>query len=388
MKSILIGLFLLVSLLTISSVNGLNMRSLQFLKSPDLSCIINPYSGSANQEFRITDGSLGSFSISKPSSQTKATSIISGNYKMPSPCINNTQLAQFFGLSSGNQGFASMVQHFNCRGEGPTCETFKLDRPTAGVCILVANVDADDKLIVQSSSMGVAIPQTKWNFVSQGIFDPSGPNCAPIDSKATTSNLILGCYSKDCANPNYSIYRMNDTVDNITFCYESHSENGMVSYAVTACPVSQRPTPVVGVKYAVSGIAFRDLNKNGIYDIGVDMPLPNIRVNIINENTGQVPFDAFNDRVAPAITNSYGYYIFQALLGGWYTVNFEFKGGSVVTQMPSTIQTMPKTSKIYDNFKTFKFILNSDQTVPVSSGEIDPITDTSRILRDMNGGII
>ncbi|EFA78055.1 hypothetical protein PPL_08701 [Heterostelium album PN500] len=336
----------------------------------------------------MTDSVLGSFNISKPATQAKPTTVIGTTIPMPSSCINNTDLQNFFGVSSTNPGMASMMAHFNCKGNGPTCKSFTFDQPVSGMCLMVANVDGYDKLTFESSLNGTPNNPNDWKSLHSGNFNDNGTACPPMEERKTATQTQLGCFEKQCDNPNYQIYQFKGDTDNITFCYTSFSDSEVVYYALTKCQDGVAPTPLPFAIYALSGYAFNDINKNGLYDIGVDTPISGITVSLVNPATGETPLDGYSNVVTPQVTNRAGYYIFQSLRANIYTVKFGYPAGTKATIQPNPNKAnTPKSNKMDDTLSTFRIQLTNGTTSEVVSGEVSATSGIMKILRDVNGGI-
>jgi len=85
------------------------------------------------------------------------------------------------------------------------------------------------------------------------------------------------------------------------------------------------PVSAVVVSRTISGMAWEDLNRDGIRQNG-DPAIENVKVTLYDRATGNIAKDIFNQNIAPVYTDSNGAYRFENLAVGAYYVRFEGNG--------------------------------------------------------------
>ena len=128
------------------------------------------------------------------------------------------------------------------------------------------------------------------------------------------------------------------------------------------------PPVVPPADNAICGIAWLDVNENGVFNDSIDDVLSNIKVRL---------FNPANDVIDMIRTDSNGSYVFDSLVEGDYRVRFQARDG----HEPTIASGSPEagTSYIDDTGRSIFFNLPGDSNTPA---------DSACTIQNVNGGFI
>jgi len=128
------------------------------------------------------------------------------------------------------------------------------------------------------------------------------------------------------------------------------------------------PPVVPPADNAICGVAWVDLNENGVFNDSSDNVLSNIRVRLLN---------ADSELIEQTRTDSNGSYVFDSLVNGTYRVRFRTPDGhesTIASGLPE-----PGTSSINANGRTTLINLPGDGNTP---------PDSACTIQNVNGGFV
>lgn len=159
-----------------------------------------------------------------------------------------------------------------------------------------------------------------------------------VDTAVTSGNTKI--YTLPVGTTAYMLRGTLDALDSytatLTMTPDGNSGGNVYANDATACTADDATdyilAPTVSgivVMRTIKGLAWYDTNKNGIREAGEPL-LSNVKVTLIDEETGLTARDVAGSEVAPVITGANGAYSFSHLAKGSYTVKFEGNPGFAI----------------------------------------------------------
>ena len=138
-------------------------------------------------------------------------------------------------------------------------------------------------------------------------------------------------------------------------------------------------------KYKVEGRVFEDINKNGIYELNIDKPFENYKVQLVDSNGDIVKYLDGNDY--EAYTDSSGYYSFDVYRQGNYKVKVVTPKGYLLTNKVNN----DSGSSLNNDGLSDLFNLNIEKpTQIVNAGYFEEYVSLtfSKVLQDYQGNTV
>ncbi|KAN0041610.1 hypothetical protein ACTFIV_004154 [Dictyostelium citrinum] len=366
--------FLILMILLLLNIKSLNCKII-YGDSVSFERVLSPEIG---KNITLPWGSEKVVHLCNPYGEERVPIIVGTNVPLGKDVSNDEDFLAIF----GNQSFATLLAHFNCKKTDETCIRLHTYTPLFTSCLLIGSIDGYDHVTFNSSLNGAPTNMNTWKVDTIGKFSNNIPKTGRIIVKNDTRQISLGCFEDSSKNNlNYVLLHPTKPIDTIDICYKSFNEaSEYVLYGLLDCGDASQSS------FSISGYVFSDK-----YYSSTRTNNPPIAGQIvyIKQRNGLV-YNLDGKLVTQTITDGRGFYYFNNIPGGDYIVYLVQTDPEIQFSPDSDLNLEdPFTNKATNgSIKTYIYI-NGTGVVPVSKTNFDDIMLTSvYVIREMNFGIL